>query len=681
MKILKNRNFVFPLVVLIIMIITYGLFIPDLGYYLDDWPNVFFDKVGGNAATLLLHASDGRPAKGWYPIILFDLFGYKPLLWQVYNFSLRFLTVIFFWLILKNIWPKSEKQVEAATLLFAVYPIFAQQAIAVTFVPQWTTFLCLFVSIYLMILGIKKPKWNLIFTIAALLISLLGLLISDYFIALEFIRPFILWLLIADQKKTSKANAINVFFRFLPYLAVVLGYVVWRWFIVVLPTSDRLEVSLLTKLAQDPIKESIRFGINILQDLIEILFHSWQKIIQPDILTSTGPVEIAAIGLSIAIAVFAYFTVFKSSTTSNENELTSSVSMKQAAFIGIIMVVLGAVPGWMIDRHVGDLSGIWNDRFGMASMAGAGLVVVALVELLFKPTKWRYVFLVSLIGLSSGWQLRNLNDYRWSWIFQQRFYTQLVWRVPGVEPGTLFLSENEFFSKVGVYPTAFALNTIYPQSDGAENVDFWFLTIPKYFGNDMESFLAGVPVDAGHWQAKFHGQTNNSIVIDFSSKESHCLWILGPEDELNPKISYLTKTSLQVSNLSRITLGDDSTYNNEVITIPEQSNTWCYYFQKADLAQQFKDWEGIESIWNEAQQVVDTMNSGVELVPFIDGFVHLGKYDQAVALTTRAALYGDDMRPYLCQVWNAGIGDQKLTSEDINLLKSLSSDLECGWQY
>src|SRR5574340_274385 len=135
----KIRPFAIPLIILLIMVIVFGLMIPDLGFYLDDWPNVFFDKVGGDKATLLFHAIDGRPLKGFYPLAMFDLFGYSPLPWQIYNLALRYLTVIFFWLVIKNIWPRHEFQTGMAAILFAIYPIFAQQPIAVTFFPQWTT--------------------------------------------------------------------------------------------------------------------------------------------------------------------------------------------------------------------------------------------------------------------------------------------------------------------------------------------------------------------------------------------------------------------------------------------------------------------------------------------------------------------------------------------------------------
>ncbi len=675
----RLRPLVVPIIILVVMVVTFALLIPDLGYYLDDWPNVYFDKIGGNEATLLFHASDGRPIKGWYPILLFDLFGYSPLPWQIFNLGLRYLTVLFSWLIFRALWPKSEKPVAAAALLFAVYPVFAQQPIAITFIPQWTSFLCVFVSTYLMILGIQKPRWALAFTLPALIISAVGLVISDYFIALEFIRPFIIWMLIWNQKNTLRDRAIATGLRFLPYLAVVASYVVWRWFFAVLPVADRLEVSLLTKIAASPIRETIHLGLVVLQDLIAIVVSAWYKTFEPGILRLDSPIEMAALALTAFVSVFTYFAVWKLTNGVEESGSQTNKEVRQRLFIGILMVVLGAAPGWLIGRQVSDTSGIWNDRFGMASMAGAGLVVVSIAELMFTTPKWRQVFLAILVGLAAGWQVRNLNDYRWSWTYQQRFYNQLLWRIPALKPDTLFLAEREFFPKVGVYPTAFTINTLYPPSRDTGQVDYWFLTIPKYFGNDMESFLEGAPVNAGHWLAWFSGFTHDAIVVDYRYDESQCLWVLGPEDELNPMITDTTRNSLIISDLTRITKEPAIGYPQWDVIGPELPKSWCYYYQKADLAQQFEDWPAIQQLWEESTPYQDSLNTGVELEPFIDGFIHLGDIQLATELTQRAKVYMYSMRPYLCSVWENGLSGQELDNSQKALANSVSADLGCTW--
>jgi len=680
MIIRQLRPLALPLIILAVMVITFGLMIPELGFYLDDWPNVYFDEVGGNEATLLFHANDGRPLKGWYPVALFDLFGYSPLPWQIFNFALRYLTVIFAWLVFRSVWPGSSMQVGIAAILFSVYPVFAQHPIAVTFIPQWTTFLCVFLSFYLMILGVKKPKWAILFYFLAMLISAIGLVISDYFIALEFVRPIILWLLNPGQKNKFKQKIIDTGLRYLPFLAVVAVYVVWRWFFASLPGEDRLEVSLLSALAAAPIKETFQLVMHAAQDFLYLVVAAWYKTFQPGMLDITGPAEIGALAISVFLAAFVYLSIVK--TTSLDAVFTSAdkSEWKQRLFLASLMVILGAVPGWLIGRQVSDPSGIWNDRFGMASMAGASLLVVSLTEKLFSSEKWRLGFLAVLVGLAAGWQVRNLNDYRWSWTYQKRFYNQLIWRIPSLEPDTLFLSDREAFAKVGVYPTAFAINTLYPQSRDTDQVDYWFLTIQKYFGDDFENFTEGGAVKAGHWQAWFSGNSSDSIVFDFRGDSEHCLWVLGPEDALNPFISDITRSSLTVSDLSRISTQSTAGYPKWGGTGMELPNDWCYYFEKADLAQQRADWETIQTLWNQSSEFHSGANSGVEFVPFIDGFIHLSMFEQAIDLTKQAKVYDFGMNRYLCSVWENGLAGQVLDSNQIALVNEVASDLDCTWQ-
>lgn len=676
----KIRPFATPLMILLIMVIVFGIFIPDLGFYLDDWPNVFFDKVGGDEATLLFHAIDGRPLKGLYPIALFDLFGYEPLPWQIFNLTLRYLTVLFFWLVIKNLWPNHEIQTGVAAILFSIYPIFAQQAIAVTFFPQWTTYMLVFISFYLMIFGIRKPKYSVPLTLFSLLASGIGLVVSDYFIALELTRPLVLWFLLSGDKKTIKSKVVSTGLWFLPYLGVVAGYVIWRWFFAVLPTQDRLEVSLISRMTENPIKETINLVIMIIQDVMHILVSAWYKTFEPRMISIDGPVAIWALAWTFVVAGFTLFAFRIIKLTTSDGSSAVEDHWKQRIILGCAMVVLGAVPGWLIGRQVSDLSGIWNDRFGMASMAGAGLLVVALTEKVVNSRKWQLIFLVSLVGLASGWQIRNLNDYRWSWIIQKRFYNQLLWRVPNFQPDTLILSERELFSKVGVYPTSFAINTIYPQSRKTGQVDYWFLTIPKYFGNDMESFREGMPVNAGHWQAYFSGNSKDAIVIDYPTDSSHCLWVLGPEDENNPFIADITRGSLTVSNLSRIVnfnLSDNSPWDTIGSELPKN---WCYYYQKAELARQFKDWDGVKTLWEQSADFHDDVSNGIELRPFIDGFIQMEEYQQAADLTQRARAEGYGMKQYLCTIWFNGLAGKELDNRQTTLINDIASDLECVWR-
>jgi hypothetical protein len=72
---------------------------------------------------------------------------------------------------------------------------------------------------------------------------------------------------------------------------------------------------------------------------------------------------------------------------------------------------------------------------------------------------------------------------------------------------------------------------------------------------------------------------------------------------------------------------------------------------KADLARQDKDYAGITSLWESAQQAQVSPQSGVELLPFIEGFARTGDWDTAVQLTGRATELTNGLSNTLCRTW------------------------------
>ncbi len=71
---------------------------------------------------------------------------------------------------------------------------------------------------------------------------------------------------------------------------------------------------------------------------------------------------------------------------------------------------------------------------------------------------------------------------------------------------------------------------------------------------------------------------------------------------------------------------------------PEPEPDWCYYFEKAELARQVRDWNLIVQLAEPAFQEEKTFfrKNAFELLPFIEGYVRMGMYDQAADLSFQA---------------------------------------------
>jgi hypothetical protein len=129
---------------------------------------------------------------------------------------------------------------------------------------------------------------------------------------------------------------------------------------------------------------------------------------------------------------------------------------------------------------------------------------------------------------------------------------------------------------------------------------------------------------------------------------------------------------LPTSNLDRIQ-AESLQAPPEAIFGKEPQPNRCYYYEKADLARQFEDWEKVTALWNEAESLDLLPYSGVEYVPFIEAFAHTGDWEKAKTLTLHANRISDRMPIFLCDVW------LNLDYENApnDLIEKLSERLSC----
>ena len=78
---------------------------------------------------------------------------------------------------------------------------------------------------------------------------------------------------------------------------------------------------------------------------------------------------------------------------------------------------------------------------------------------------------------------------------------------------------------------------------------------------------------------------------------------------------------------------------------PEPAHGWCYYFEKADLARQQGDWQQVAALADQAFGLGDYPNDPTERLPFIEGYAHVERWEQAMELTRQSADISPVMRP------------------------------------
>ncbi len=64
-------------------ILAFGLLLPSLGFFQDDWHFIHYGSAAGARGMLEFLTMDGRPTAAWVYATLYPLLGFSPLPWHV----------------------------------------------------------------------------------------------------------------------------------------------------------------------------------------------------------------------------------------------------------------------------------------------------------------------------------------------------------------------------------------------------------------------------------------------------------------------------------------------------------------------------------------------------------------------------------------------------------------------
>ena len=565
------------------------------------------------------------------------------------NYLLRWLVGLGIWGTFTQIWPSHKREVFWVVQLFAVFPLFNQQSMGLTFIAHWFCYALFFLSLYLMVLAVQKPKYRLLFIALALAANIANLFTYENFIGVEFLRPVILWLALREKPRQQRIKQSLLYW--LPFLALAIFYVVWRVFLMV--NYRGLDPTLFKSLLSEPGSAILDLGTMVLRDVLHMLVTVWYPTLSTSSIDLKTPYLVIALGLTVIVAAILLL-IFRRQKQISEssNETHTSISV-EVLIVGILGVILGIAPGWLVNRSL-TAPGLWNDRFGLPGMWAAPLFILGFLMLLLpKQTFKREVIIIVLLGLAVGRNFAVTNEYKWSTTWQNRFAAQLKWRVPELRDDTALLADNELFTKMGVYPTAFFINVLYPnQQEEMTRTNYWFLTLNKYFADNVEDLETGIGIYQSHWYSKFAGWSTNSLVINWNRTGTACLWVLTANDRYNPLISDFTRKALGASNLESIITDIQTPWPDENLFGKEDRNTWCYYYETADLARQLGDWEKVAALYEDAKNAGFEASNGIELIPFIEAYARTGRASAAMNLTVLAKALTPSLRDYTCDTWN-----------------------------
>lgn len=702
-----------PLALFVACLLAFGLQIAWLGFYWDDWPGAWFLHRLGPAGFTSVFAED-RPALGWLFILTTSLIGESPTGWQIFGLVTRWLCCLSFWWMLRKLWPGQLKPTTWAALLFAVYPGFKQQHIALTYSHDWIILASFFLSFIVMIYAVsfiqnrqpgdpqasrKTSRWFWPALIVSWALAAYCVFADEYYFGLEALRPVILWLILSRPGRTIVRRVKRTILFELPYVVIAGLFLVWRLLIHV---SPRGSVQVFERLSQSPLNGILDLVKTIIADALQTSFGAWAEIFNIPRMLSLGTVPsllyISALVVGTALALF-YLSQFNSPPPDNhlEGKLPSALSWPeikrwvatlaqnsasrwalQAILLGSLALLSGGIPFWVTYQPIG-LVFPW-DRFTLPMMFGTSLLLTGLFELIIRPYKSKIVILALVLGLGVGFHVYNSNLYRREWASQKALFWQLSWRAPVIQPGTLILTADLPFIYFSDNSLTAPLNWIYDPAANGTEMQYLLYAVEARLGNRLPALKTGILIEHPYRGLTFQGSTSQTLVIYYNPPG--CLKVIDTarHARLPQKGDYLD----DLIPLSQTSLVHDSANPTLPSIFGKQPNPdWCFYYEKADLARQTGDWQAVVNWAEQAFQAKPQLYevNAPEYVPYIEGYAHLGQWERAQNLTLEAYQLTPRMQRMLCYTWNqiaeAMIANTDEQSDAIQAVTQVREKLAC----
>jgi hypothetical protein len=630
-KLLNNETLIAVLLIFLTTVITYGVSIPRLGYYHDDWFLLWSGQARGAASIIPLFATD-RPFMGVIYSLVYRLLGNNIVNWHLYALLWRFIGGLAFFWILRLLWPRQKYLTTLMTVLFLVYPGFLSQPNANTKQNHLYGFATALLSIAFMLEAMRTSRrgWKLFCTLLSLLLTANYLWIYEYMIGFEGARLVIIGYALFQKGIRNFRRLVWETFKIAwPYLLVTAAFLYWRVFIFEgarrATDAGKLAGSYLADLRH----MSLRLILETVKDFLDTSIFAWfvspYNFISGTRYSNLGTAVFVA-GLVIGL-VCLYMFLYKKNGGMDQSEKDPTL-IRDFMVLGALLILCAVIPVIFSGRQV-DLFDSYKS-YGLHPISGVILFITGML-LMLQP-RFRTWVVIALLGISVVTQVLNGYDWGRYWEYQRTMWWQLTWRAPDLQDDTLVMTySTDGYNPQQDYEVWAPLNLIYRNHPASApslqaevlNADTTYNILKM---KEQDRLVRDIPL---------HLDYNNLLLISISPLSS-CLHVIdGDLPMYSPLEALLTKQVGEYSHVDRIIPTGTAPVPPASIFETEPAHDWCYFYQKASLARQKGDWEEIGRLYKQVNELKLNTDDQSELIPFFEGLVNLGRYDDARMLYKR----------------------------------------------
>jgi hypothetical protein len=692
-----------PLLFLIVTVIAYGLLLPLTGFYWDDWPFVWIAKFLGPQEFFPAFAAV-RPFLAPIFFITTSLIPPVPIYWQIFALVIRFISGLSAWFALSQIWPHYKRQILIASLLFLVFPGYSQHWVALTHINQeWIPFIFYLLSFGFTARALRnqnvtpalapgasvarsaesttkqspdykgiasdneRPRNDIINTICALLLLIAGVFPTEYFIGLEPMRFLFIWVILSEQASGFRQRFFQTTKCWLPYFLIWLGNAAWLAYFYTIGSYESYDVEVV----KEPLTVLHLFA-SIAEAIWKAGFYVWGQVIVLISRAITAPTSL----LTFAVILLSFFLLSSYFLKHPFTQTSTSKFALPAILIGLIGILLGRLPSFAAGLPLTLQSSF--DRFMISMMLGGGLFITGLIELLIRNVRLKTHIFALLIALGIGQQFFNANIFRRDWAKQQEIYWQLAWRIPAMEPGTVLLTDQMPIDYETDLSFTAPINWMYAPDYTRSDLPYAMLYVEKRLGGGtLPSLEMNNRIELSFRTVSFKGSTSQAIVIYMP--RNGCLRVFNPAwgDEITySRQSRFLVNAIPLSDTSNIITNDHQTAKLPFLSEPE--HTWCYYYEKAQLARQKGDWLQANDLISEAISLGYQPEDPFEWLTYIEAKSVMGDIEAAEKLSVDAFTKDKGIRDGLCLIWKRIQLQVEAENETETRVNQLLSDYRCA---
>ena len=672
-NLMQKQVWLKPLLYLSVCVLAFGLFIPVLGFYWDDWPTIFY-TYNGRVAQLINHFSYDRPFSVWGYWLIGRL-GTSPITWHLAALLIRWAIVLAFAWALKPLWPGQTKTITLLALLFAIYPGYYLQPSSVIFSSHLLALLFFLISLGAMGRAVTELKNALPYSFLAIAATTVHMFTLEYFVGLELVRPLYIWFLFINHGIAKRKRFRKLLISWAPYLAIAAAWIIWRLFLLKLP-SEPYPLAMADVFRDNPLAGLFQLITIGVQDIIYVLVSAWADIARPALFQIDTWIDIVAWLPVILSFILVYITLARVQTTIKKEPGTETEDQqfaKQGMTLGILALAAGLLPVWMIGERIAQ--GDYNLRYILVAMFGASLVIGNLIIYFVREQNHRILIISLMVALAIGMHVRAANDYRLDWEEQRTFYWQLFWRAPDLLPNTALVSFDRATKYLGNPMTGNALNVLYPVANPPPTVDIWNFELTRT--QTVEAIQNGEFLENDYRGLKFRTQSPSGLVFYFLPEDG-CLWMLAPNNADNEYVPFENRSLVAKSNLATILpIPENDQYPDPVIFGGKPERDWCYYYEKADLARQFGHWDELIALMDEAKDLGLSPNIGIEWLPLVEAYAAIGDWAGAIDLSREIHAMHTRNDSMLCASWDSIVSSSQDAEDAIVAFEQVSTMAVC----